>query len=432
MDVRISVEQTNEVDRSIKIEVPRGLYSGEFDRRLSQTASRVQLKGFRPGRAPRAMVAKLYGDRIHAEVMEGIVSNALDTAIKDHSLKVVGRPSVTIEKDEKDSDLAIRADLSVYPEPTIVDYEGISFEAPVEKVTEEMKADRLEQIRNQAASFNEKQSGVAQGDVAVLDYHGSSDGEEQKALHKHNVVAELGSDRLDPLTKLLESELLGMTVGEEKKVNLSIPEDFAVADLAGKECEVTMKLTALYEKALPDLDDEFAKKNGFVETLDEMKQRIAEAIEAEVSNRNKRSKESALYQTIVEKNPFLVPQHLVDEEIRTMLVELRFLDPKDRRASEMDVSGFRDSLGVAAEQRVKQVVAMDRIIDQEKVEVSDEDLEAWLDKLAGEEGQPRADFNNQIGYPSKKWWFKHLLCRERLTERLLEKASITETVREPK
>lgn len=431
MDVRISVEETNEVDRSIKIEIPRGLYSGEFDRRLQQTASRVQLKGFRPGRAPRAMVAKLYGDRIHAEVMEGLVSNAIDTAIKDHSMKVVGRPVVTVEDDEVDRDLAVRAEVSVYPEPEIKGYEGISVEVELEEATEEMKAERLEQLRSQAATFAEKESmnEIGAGDVVVLDFHGTKDGEPVKGLHRHNVVSELGSERGDPLARLVEPHLEGMSKGDEKKVTMTIPDDFSDDEIRGNECEVTFKLTGVYHKQIPDLDDAFAKSTGFGETLDELKQRIAESIEKELEERNRRARESALYGAIVARNGFRVPQHMVDEEIRTMLAELRLIDPNDPRSAEFDVARFRQTLGERAEQRVKQVVAMDRIIEQEKLEPSDDQVEEWLNELAAENGQERQDLNRAIGYPQRKWWFRRLLARKQLTDKLLASASLTEKKR---
>lgn len=427
MDVRVSVETLGEIDRNINIEIPRALYDSRFNEALSTTARKVSLKGFRPGKAPKTMVAKLYGERIHAEVVEGLVSRAYDNAVKEHSLRVVGQPDVTIDNENKESDLKVTAKVSVFPQPEIKDFRGVSFEVEVEPYNAASVDARLEEIRGSLASFEkiEDKSQVRDGDIYVVDFDGLIDGAPFKGSKRDNAVIEIGEGKFPAE---FEQGIRELGEGEEGEVEVTMPPDFEDADVAGKTATYKVTVRSMHRKQLPALDDEFAKKTGYAETFEELRNKVEFSLKRETEEKNKRARENKLFQEIINKNHFEIPKAMIDDEVRNILFEMRVLDPKDRRSYEMDVSRFAEHLGGQAEFRVRKGVVLDRLVEQEKrTDVSDEALESWLNKLAADAEQTRAELDKEIGFPKRKGWLKDVCARQQLIDELLEGAVITET-----
>ena len=429
-DVRVSIETVGEIDRNINIEIPRALYDSRFNEALSNTVQKVSLKGFRPGKAPKTMVAKLYGERLHAEVVEGLVSRAYDNAVKEHALRVVGQPEVTVDNEDKASDLKVTAKVSVFPQPEIKDFRDVSFEVEVEPFNAESVDARIEEIRGSLASFEkiEDKSQVTDGDVFVVDFDGLIDGAAFKGSKRENAVIEIGQGKFPPE---FEDGIRQLGIGEEGEVEVTMPADFEDSEVAGKTATYKVTVRSMHRKLLPALDDEFAKKTGYAETFPELREKVEFSMKRETEEKNKRARENKLFQEIINKNSFEIPKSMIEDEVRNILFEMRVLDPKDRRSYEVDVARFSEHLGGQAEFRVRKSVVLDRLIEQEKrTDVSDEALEAWLNKLATDAEQTRDELNKEIGFPKRKGWLKDVCARQQLIDELLEGAKITEKITE--
>jgi trigger factor len=424
MDYKISIEEKSEVNRNINIEIPRELYQEQFNKRLAKTASQAKLKGFRPGRAPRAIVAKMYGDQIHNDVVGEMVSEAYHSAIKEHSINVIGMPDINIEDEDKEKALKITAAVSVYPEPVIKDYEGVSFEAEVATFSEDELEKRVDGLREQASKIetNADKTVVEDGDLVMIDYQAQLEGEEEPSEKNEGTYVEVGSGKA---FKEIEDALVGAKVGDELVVDVIMPEE-AEENLRGKKTSYTVTVKSICTKILPEMDDEFAKTTGLGENVEEVRNHVRKQIESEIEQRNTAAREEGLFQAIFANNTFEVPQEMVDQEIRRILLEMNILNPQDEKSYSMDVTRFREPLGEGASKRVRQNVVLQRIIEQEELSFEDDAVDAWLTEVAESEGKERSEIDKAYGFPGNTARIKDFMAMRKTIERLLDAANITE------
>jgi len=425
MDYKISVEPAGEAYRNIEIEIPRAVYSKKFDDAVNRASSKVRLKGFRPGHAPKAMVAKLYGTELHQEVMEGLANTALREAVKKHELNIVGSPQVKFGEDSGDNDLQITANVAVYPTPKIEGYDALKLEVEVRSFKEEDVDKEIDSYREQRADFKkiEDRTKAQKDDFALVEYSAEVDGEPFPSDKKEKRFVQIGSKMLP---EELDAALAGAEVGKPVEVEVPISADYAEKKFAGKTAKYSIVITELSKKELPELNDEFAKAAG-AEDLAGLRAQVKTNLEKALEDQNTQAKERKLFEAIIEKNPFDVPQVMVDDEMRNILFEMGVLDRRSRKSYEMDMTPFRKPLEKQAEYRVKSIVVLDRIVEQEKVEPTKEELESWLDGLVSKGGfKSREELNKQVGYPDGAERLKSVLAREKITENLLAKAKIKE------
>jgi len=428
MAFKSSVSEKSEVNREISIEIPRAVYQAQFDKLLGQTASQAQLKGFRPGRAPKAMVAKLYGEKIHGDVMSDLVSDAYREALKEHELKVVGYPEIKIDDEDKDKDLTVTAEVSVVPEPEIEGISGLKLKVEVEEFTEEEYERRLSGMAEQFAEMKplEGEEKAKKGNLATVDFQGTVDGEEFPGSTGENIFVEIGAGRS---IKDIEEAIPGMKVGEEKSVPTKLSEESG-EEWAGKDAVYTVTLKTLSEKNVPELDDELAKKTEVAEDLEGLKAYVRNAMEKEIARKNELEREETLIKAIIEKNPFEVPDALVDDEVRNVLFEMGLLNPQDERSYQVDVARFRDNLGEPAGFRVKRSIIMSTLRKKDEMEFKDEEVDQWLDGIAEKEEKSREEINQLYSFPSSVPQLKNIMANEKIVDKLLSEAKIEEVKKE--
>lgn len=425
MDCQVSVESTGEVDRKINIGIPRALYQSRFDSMLSRAAQSARLKGFRPGRAPRAMVAKLYGEQIHSDVMNEIVGDAFKRAVNENSLRVVGSPDVQIEGGDAGADFQVTAKVSVFPEPKLKDYTGHQVEVEIDEFTDAAVDEAIEKMLGEMAKVEKVEDGrpAADGNIAVIDYSALIDGEQFPHGDGNDIVVTLGSGKMPPE---LEGGIEGMTLDSEKEITVVLPETFSVPDLVGKTAVYKVKLKGLYERRVPELTDELVKESGLGETVGEMREKIAKRVQGEISAKNKERKHEAVLKKIAEVNPFEVPQPLVDEEIRFFLFEAGLLDSNKQESYQMDVSRFRDRLGEVAGWRARRRIILDSLVDAEKVEADEAAVDKWLNELAAEHETDRAEVDKIYGFPKNLNQLKKVVARETVLGTLVGGSKVIE------
>ncbi len=425
MDYRISVEETGEVDRNIKIEIPYEMYRVKFDSVLSRAAGQAQIKGFRPGHAPRSVVEKMYGDRIQVDVLNELIDAAFRDATKKHALKIVGSPNIDLAPLKDKEDIVFTAGVSVLPEPEIKNYSNLKLEVEVEEFSEDDVAKEIEQILEHFSKFEDvtERKVIKNKDYVELDYVGKLDGNDFQGSTGQGVLINVGAGDLEEF----EKALLGAEVGQEKEIALTMPEDTPNPEIAGKLVNYQVKITGIKTRELPELDDEIAKKSGMGSDVATFKQNVHDNMERQVKGRNQQNRENALFQALAEKNTFQIPQAMVDEEIRSVLFESRVLDPNKRESFDMDMTPFRGRLGEGAEMRVRRSIMLGRIIDQEKIKVSDEDLDTWLEEKVKEAKANREDVNKAFGFPKSASRLKEIVSREKAIEFLFSSAQVKET-----
>lgn len=424
MSFRISLEEKSTVEKSINIEIPRAVYDKEFSRVLNQTAGRAHLKGFRPGKAPRAVVAKLYGEKIHLDIMEGFVHDAFREAVTENDLHVVGKPNVEILPLEQDKDVKVVAAVQIMPKPEIKDYFGVSCEVEVKRFSPKLVEDQLQQFQlshaSEVAVTDRKK--VRDGDIVKLDYQGTINGESFQNSSAEDAPIELGNENLPAE---IRKGLVGASLGETKNIRVEYPEGIQNEVLAGKTVDYVMTVKSMAERVLPELTDELVREHTRIETVEALKGDIEKRVRQEIEKFNAEATLEKVLSRIAEKNKFEVPQALVDNEIRRLLSSIYGRTSKVD-VEKIEVEPFREILGEQAKKSVQHAIIVGRICAQEKIVGTDEDIERWLEKRAEEYAMDRQKVEKYLGIPEDRSGLKDYLAEEKTKELLLAKANITE------
>ncbi len=433
MDLIIEVESTGEIERNVKIEVPRSEYKKEFDKALQRATNVVQVKGFRKGKVPQAMLLKMYGESIHYEVLDDLTMKAMQKALEEKKMNVVGRPKVSYE-DEKDEskNLKIKAEVQIFPEPKISGYEKLKFSVEQRKIDDSELEKTIENLRDYQANYQpaEGKIVVENGDIALLDVHLTD--KDAKTQHLHDRKVEVGKG-LWP--KEVEAALLGMKLDQEKEVVVNNAKEDAGKDSTEESKTTTfhLKLKAIETKKLPELTDEFAKNSGMAETMEELRKKLKDDLEKNCSKENEEAKEKKLLEVLIEKNPFTLPQDLIDFEIRNLLFQMGVLSPKNKKSFDLSMEPFRGRLGEQAEYKARSAIILDNILKQEGFNPSREDIELWINDSFEKWGyKNKEDFEKDLDFPNDLDRLKIIMGRDSILKKLLSQAKITETVKTAK
>lgn len=421
MDFRSDITTISESTRSIKIEIPRKAYQEKFNKLLNKAASQAHIKGFRPGKAPKTHVEKLYGQQIKSDVLGDLFDNAYRQVVTDNKLKIVGSPKIDWENSdqEKDAeDFIFKAEVSIYPEPDLQKYRDLKLELNLEEFSEQEFETRLQHICEQQSDVKplEGREVAEAGDMAMASFQ-PVDPENAPLGKSDSSYVELGKEGQ---RKALGDEIIGMKVGAEKEAEIE-------ASVKGDEkvtAKYQIKLISLHTKEVPEISDEVAKNSGIAETAEELKAFIKKNLEKEIEQRNKQQKEEAFALAVYDQKPFEVPQGLVDEEVRRLLFELGFLDPNKHQSYHADVTRFREIFGNRAELRAKQRVVYGRIKELENPTATDQEIESWLDQRSEEEGADRKQIDHYYGYPERKDEIKDLVALQNLIDSLIASCQI--------
>lgn len=426
-EVTFSVEEVNEVDRAIRLEIPRDLYDKRFDEILNRRAQQVHLKGFRPGRAPRAMVAKHFGSEIRKDLLGELISSGCQQAIQDHSLRVVGDLSLQFPEDDEGETLQVIARLSVLPELKITDYFDLEFEVEVAPFSEAEVDEVINVLRRMSSRrevVNDSESASA-SHVVTVDIRPVA--EDLVLLNKpaKEYQVELGAGRF---SKQLEEGLIGVRVGDTTRLTIPLPDEVVEPGCEGKEfvCEIVVK--KIEKILLPELNDEFAKNSGIAQTIKEFRTRIHETIFKSHEENKIKEKSKKLLEVLAEKCHFQIPQVMVDSEIRHMLYKRKLISVEVYRRNNFDVSSLREHLGAEAETTVRNLLIIDFIADQENCEVDHEEVEDWVRREVDKANHPRSEIERALGLPDREDVVKVIVRREKMVRMLLEKAKVNEVI----
>ncbi|MEO2074654.1 MAG: trigger factor [Bacillus sp. (in: firmicutes)] len=366
-------------------EVTKGL-----DAAFQKVVKTVSVPGFRKGKMPRGMFEKRFGvEALYQDALDFILPEAYGNAIDESGIEPVDRPEIDIEQMEKGKELIFKATVTVKPEVTLGDYKGLEVEELDTNVTDEDVANELKTLQERQAELVVKEEGTAEnGDTVVLDFEGFVDGEAFEGGKAENHSLELGSGSFIPG---FEEQLVGVKAGESKDVEVTFPEEYHAAELAGKPAVFKVTVHEIKGKELPALDDEFAKDvDDEVETLDALKEKIKTRLEES----KKHEAEHNLRDTVVEKAAanaeVEIPEVMVTNEVNRMLQEFEQRLQMQGMNLELyfqfsgqDENALREQMKEEAQTRVKVNLTLEAIAKAENLEVTDEDVNAELEKMAG-------------------------------------------------
>lgn len=428
MDYTSEVNDIDEVTRQIKVVVPKERFEAEYAKELKTLSRNVSLKGFRPGKAPVTVVERLHGSRVRLEVTNTLISNSLSGVIREQSLAVVGDPEVDITDFEQGKDLSFTAQVSLYPSPTITGYESFEVEVPKKEATEEEVDQVIERLRRSKASISvvTDRTEVQWGDVVDVEMIVSLGDEQSES--PETVRVQIGEG---DVAKEVEEQLVGCVVGKPAEFTVEHGEDAKDAHLRGKSARYKVTVTQISVQELPEVDAEFLLALGLdASNLDELREKVREQLQADFDSQAEEAVLVEVLKTLGDRNPFKIPQAIIDHEIRGILVRYGLIDPSKHDVSRFPVDTARESLGEGAEQRVRSSIIIDTIAEQEKVEVSEEDIEAFVARIAERSHHSASEVKKELLSNRRAEQTRGEIRRDKVVELLKTRASVS--YREPK
>ncbi|MBD7935654.1 MULTISPECIES: trigger factor [Cytobacillus] len=373
----------------LTIEVDAEKLNEGLDAAFKKVVKQVNVPGFRKGKMPRSLFEKRFGvESLYQDAVDFLLPEAYANAIEETGIEPVDRPEIDVEQIEKGKALIFTAKVTVKPEVELGEYKGLEVEKFDTEVTDEDVENELKGLQEKQAELVVKEEGTAeQGDTVVIDFEGFVDGEAFEGGKGDNFSLELGSGQFIPG---FEEELIGVSTGESKEVNVTFPEEYHAAELAGKKAVFKTTVHEIKTKELPALDDEFAKDvDEEVETLDALKEKTKKQL---VDSKNHEA-EHHVRDTVVEKaaenTTIDIPAAMVDTELDRMMQEFEQRLQMQGMNLELyyqfsgqDESALREQMKADAEKRVRINLTLEAIAAAENIEVSEEELNEELNKMA--------------------------------------------------
>jgi len=388
----------------LTVEVSAEQVNKGLDAAFQKVVKQVNVPGFRKGKMPRGMFEKRFGvEALYQDALDILLPEAYGTAIDETGIEPIDRPDIDIEQMEKGKELIFKATVQVKPEVKLGEYKGLEVEAFDTTVTDEDVANELKTMQERQAELVVKEDSEAvDGDTVILDFEGFVDGEAFEGGKAENHSLELGSGSFIPG---FEEQLVGLKAGESKDVEVSFPEEYHAAELAGKPAVFKVTVHEIKRKELPALDDEFAKDvDDEVESLDALKEKIKTRLE----DSKKHEAEHHLRDTVVEKAAesaeVEVPDVMVENEVNRMLQEFEQRLQMQGMNLELyfqfsgqDENALRTQMKEEAQNRVKANLTLEAIAKAENLEVTEEDVNAELEKMAGMYNMPVDTVKQALG-----------------------------------
>jgi trigger factor len=388
----------------LTIEVDADTVNNGLDAAFKKVVKQVNVPGFRKGKMPRGMFEKRFGvESLYQDALDVILPEAYAKAIEETGIQPVDRPEIDVEQMEKGKELIFTATVTVKPEVKLGEYKGLEVEKMDTEVTSEDVENELKALQEKQAELAVKEEGAAEnGDTVVIDFEGFVDGEAFEGGKAENYSLELGSNSFIPG---FEEQLVGVEAGAEKEVEVTFPEEYHAAELAGKPAVFKTKVHEIKAKELPELDDEFAKDaDEEVESLDQLKEKIQNRLVESKKNEADQTLRDTLVEKASENAEMDVPDAMVDTEVDRMMQE--FEQRLQMQGMNLELyfqfSGqkeedLRGQMKEDAAKRVRTNLTLEAIADAENLEVSDEEAEEEVTKLAEQYNMAADNIKQALG-----------------------------------
>ena len=404
MSVQVENLEKNMV--KLTIEVPAEEVEKALNAAYQKQKNSISVPGFRKGKVPRAMIEKMYGVEVfYEEAANNLMQNSYAAAVEESGVDVVSRPTVDVVQIEKGKSFIYTAEVAVKPEVKLGKYKGVNVTKANVKVTAAEVKEALEAERNKNARTVSVTRAAKLGDTVMIDYEGSVDGVPFEGGKAENSPLELGSHSF---IDTFEDQLVGHKAGEGVDVNVTFPEQYHAAELAGKPALFKVKINDVTTKELPKLDDEFASDVSEFETLAEYKEDLKKQLEEKKAAEAKREQEDEAIAAIVEASEMEIPEAMIQTQCEDMVNEFAqriaqsgLTMEQYMQFSGQTVQGLMDQVRPEAETRIKTSLVLEAIVKAEGIEATDADVDAEIEKMAGMYGMDVEQLKGYMGEAEK-------------------------------
>ncbi len=415
-----TVEDLTPVRKRLQVEVPAHAVQAELDRTFHEVGQRARLRGFRPGKAPRPVLERVFGEEVRRKVLGRLVEASFHRAVETHGLAVVGTPDIDAEPITPGAALRYSATVEVRPAIALGDLSGLQVVRPATRVSDEDVERTIGELRESVAQLRpvEDRAQVETGDVVRVDLTSRLEGGEP--VHREGVLLEAGSGSF-PLA--LERQLVGQSRGARLALRVPYPADYPNAGLAGKTAAFEVEIKELRVKELPPLDDDFARDHGKCDSLAELRARVRADLEREAVARADAAVREGLVDQVLARHAFEVPATLVERRIEALLqsFDLRLPEGGEREAA---LARLREQLRPRAERQVRSELLLDALAARDAIVVTDDELDAEVEAIAARERQVVERVRAFYERPEARAALRAKLVRDRALARLVATARV--------
>ena len=384
----VTVEKLEKNMVKLTIEVSAEEFEKALQAAYLKQRKNITIPGFRKGKAPRAMVEKMYGAGVFFEdAANALIPEAYETAAKECGEVIVSQPTIDVVQIEKGKAFIFTAEVAVKPEVTLGEYKGLTVPASELEVTEEeIAAELKKEQENNSRTINVEDRAVAEGDNVTLDFEGFVDGVAFEGGKGTDYPLTIGSGSFIPG---FEEQLVGTEIGVEKEVNVTFPEEYHSAELAGKPAVFKCTVKKIEVKELPELDDDFAQDVSEFDTMEEYKADVKKNLEEKKAEAAKQAKEDAAVDAAVANAAMEIPEAMIDTQVRQQMDDFANRMQSQGLTMEqymqftgMTEAALAEQMRPQAVKRIQARLVLEKIAEVENIQVSDEKLEEELNKMA--------------------------------------------------
>ena len=383
-----TVETLENNTAKFTITVDAAKFEDAIKKAYEKKKGEFSVPGFRKGKVPQNMVEKMYGAGVFYEEAANIcMPEAYDEAATESGLEIVSRPEVDVTQIEKGKDFIFTATVALKPEVELGEYKGVEVETtPVEVTDEDIEAE-INKVREQNSRIVPVEDrAIEDGDIANINFEGFIDGVAFDGGKGEDYALTIGSHSF---IDTFEEQLVGKNVGDKVDVNVTFPEQYQAAELAGKPATFKVEILSIKKKELPEVDEDFVQDISEFDTVDEYKEDVKKTITERKENAAKVEKENKIIEKIIEDSKMEIPDAMVDEQARMMVNEMA----QNMQAQGFTIQQYMQMTGLTAEKMAEQMkpqalkriqsrLVLEAIAAAEKIEISDENVDEQLQKMA--------------------------------------------------
>ncbi|MFP2906777.1 trigger factor [Pyxidicoccus sp. 3LFB2] len=422
--MKVQVEELSPIEKKLSIEVENARVAEELNRAYSKLGQQVRLPGFRQGKVPRRILEQRFKDQVEDEVIQRVVQAAYVEAIREHNVEVVANPQVTNSGIKADAPFTFEARVEVKPKVEAKEYQELPLAKTETAVTDDQLNEQLERMRQSMARLEPitDRDTAAANDQVTVDFEATVDGQPFPGSKADGITVQVAPG------ELVESKIAaleGVKVGESKDIDYAFPADYRVEEVRGKTARFHLTVKSLQKEITPELNDDFAKNTGIAQSLDELRTKMREDMQRARKAQVEGEEREALMKLLIERNPFEVPRAMVERAMDSMLrgalqqLQRQGVDPSRLN---LDFSRLREEMREKAVQEVKGTLLFEAIAQKEGIQASDTDVDARIEQLATEAGQPVAAVKKYFKGPDERLGLSLRLREEKTIEFLRARA----------
>jgi trigger factor len=428
MKMQVTVEDVNSVKKTLHIEIPEKEVTAELDRAYNALKKNAKVKGFRPGKVPRSALERLFKKDVHADVTSKLIQSSFLDAIKETELKIVGNPQVDPPELKAAGSYKYDATVEISPEIDKIDFSGLNLKRTNYKVSDEEIDAQLKMLQKNFARREKiaKDRAAQEDDFVLIDFEGFKDSQPFAETAKtENFNLQIGKG---PVLKDFDDQLVGMRPGENKKFNIVFPEDYHNEKLANLDISFQVTLNEIREEILPPIDDELAKKAGPYQNLDGLKKVITDNLEQGYAKRKDQELHEQIFKELIGRTDFEVPEAMVEMELEGIVEEaVRSFSYRNITMEELGITreSMAENYRDLAFNQVKRHLLLGKMIEQESLEASDQELDEAFNEMAENFKQPVDEIKKYYDQNKDKLeYFKHTILEKKAINLIIENSTI--------